>query len=322
MAKPAKNMGPEFSADAASAALHVAWQEHLSSIRAVLCKLVSSPPQVLLLEGGSEDERLSLARFWATLHHCEQLNNPPHNLPESSPMEPCGQCGACLHIGADIHADVLVYDGRISNTEDEENPQPIRALTKDNAVQMKSRVADTTSSGKKRVVIMNGIEMKRSPAANTLLKVLEEPSPTSVFVLLAPQREQLLPTLVSRSWVLTLPWPETHKIPEGLAHFEQGLATFLQEGRKWWSLTSAKGAVDAITATQVVLLCQKCLLPALAGVNSQSPLAQCFAKLGDKERVMLVRSLEEAQESLLYNVHPARVLDALATQIFTLYHRK
>ncbi len=317
MAKPAKSLEPEFSTHAASAALAPAWQDNLSSIRAILAKLWQNPPQVLLMEGGSEDERLSIARFWASLHHCEQ----PIQSSEQMFM-PCRQCASCLHIGADIHVDVSVYDGRISNTEDEENPKPIRALSKDNAVNIKSRVADATSSGKKRVIIMNGIEMKRSSAANTLLKVLEEPSPTSIFVLLTPQREQLLPTLVSRSWVLTLPWPKPHNIPTELAHFEQGLASFLQNGCKWFSLTSAKGAVDPIMATQIVLLFQKCLLPALAGENSQSPLAQCFAKFDDAKRIMLSRLLDEAQESLLYNVHPARVLDALATQIFALYHQK
>ncbi len=314
MAKPAKkNIEPEFSTQSASVALAPALQEHLGLIRSILCKLQANPPQVLLLEGGDELERLSLARYWATLHHCDEF---------STQSEPCGKCSSCLQIGADIHVDVLVYDGRISNTEDEENPKPIRALSKDNAVNIKSKVANTTSSGKKRIIILNGIDMKRSSAANSLLKVLEEPSPTSVFVLLAPQREQLLATLVSRSWVLTLPWPNTHNTPKELAHFEQGLATFLQEGTKWFNLTSAKGAVDANMATQVVLLCQKCLLSALAKENNSSPLVSCLAKLNDAQRITLTRMFDEAQESLLYNVHPARVLDALATQMFTLYHQQ
>ncbi len=315
MAKSTKHIEQAFSTDDAHVALASAWQEHLGPLRHILSKLVKSPPQVLLFEGGCEDERLSLARFWASLHHCE-------NIPNDAAPYPCKQCATCLQIGADIHSDVLMYDGRISNTEDEENPRPIRALSKENAVHIKSRVADATSSGKKRVVVMNGIEMKRSSAANTLLKVLEEPSPTSIFVLLAPQREQLLPTLVSRSWVLTLPWPETHNIPAEMLHFEQALATFLQDGRKWLNLTSAKGAIDPITATQVVLLCQKCLLQSLANTEHISPLAKCFAELGDAARVSLTSMLDEAQESLLYNVHPARVLDALATQMFILHQQQ
>ncbi len=311
MAKAAKQIEPELSAHEAQNALVKAWQEHLAHVRELLCKLATSPPQVLLIEGGLEEERLSLARFWACLQHCES--------PQENTM-PCGKCNACLHIGADLHLDVLVYDGRISNTEDEENPKPIRALSKDNAIKMKSRVADTTHSGKKRVVLMNGIEMKRNSAANSLLKVLEEPSPTTIFVLLTPQREQLLPTLVSRSWVLTLPWPKTRHIAAELNLWEQGLANFLQNGNKWWDL--AKGTIDHNLAAQVVLLCQKCLLPALAAEKTMSPLSACFAKLSPKQSLMLSQKLDEAQDSLFYNVHPARVLDALLTQIFVLYHTK
>ncbi len=317
MAKFAKDVGIEFSAEDACAAFSFAKQDHLTAVCAILCKLAPNPPQVLLLEGGLESERLSLARYWAALQHCEF---PIED--ETGYFKPCTQCSACMHIGADMFMDVLVYDGRISNAEDEENPGPIRALSKDNVVDIKSRVADTTHSGKKRVVLMNGIEMKRTFAANTLLKVLEEPSPTTIFVLLAPQREQLLATLVSRSWVLTLPWPKTHDIPAELNVWEQSLASFLEDGRKLWSLTSSKGAVDQNLAIQIVLLCQKCLLPALATQQSLSPLSQCFAHLNPTLQLKLVQHLDAAQESLYFNVNPARVLEALAAQMFILYKQR
>ncbi len=309
MARPTKKIEADLSVDIARAAFVPALQEHLGSLRQVLIKLSVNPPQVLLFDGGTEEERLSLARYWAALQQCEHTA-------ENTNKQPCINCPICLTIGADINNDVLLFDGRISNKEDEENPKPIRALTKDNAVQIKSRVADATNSGKKRVIIMNGIEAKRSSAANTLLKVLEEPSPTSIFVLLAAQREQLLPTLVSRSWTLTLPWPKTHNIPAELQTFEQGLAGFLQNGKNWWPLVSNKGAVDLTKAIQVVLLCQKCLLPALAKQENSSPLSNCFARLDYKQCSMISNCLDEAQESLYYQVNPARVLELLAARMF------
>ncbi len=308
MARPAKkDIAVELSADVARMALAPANQPHLKNIRDIMGKLAHRPVQVLLIEGGNEDERLALARYWASLQHCELIQ-------DDETIRPCGQCQTCLHIGADMYMDVLVYDGRIRNTEDEENPRHVPALSKDNAVNIKSRVADTTHSGKKRIVIMNGIEMKRNSAANTLLKVLEEPSPTSIFVLLTPQREQLLPTLVSRSWTLTLPWPSSRYVSKNLNMWEQGLANFLQDGRKWWDLT--KNAIDHSLAAHIVLLCQKSLLPALAKEESSSPLTKHFARLNPMQCIALSQKLDEAQESLLYNVHPARVLDSLASQIF------
>ena len=77
----------------------------------------------------------------------------------------------------------------------------------------------------KRVVILAEAQSLGVEAANALLKSLEEPRPGVCFLLLAPQRERLLPTLVSRGWVVTLAWPEagTPSTPE-LFQWEEALA--------------------------------------------------------------------------------------------------
>ena len=75
----------------------------------------------------------------------------------------------------------------------------------DNVRGLKSVISDPPHNPGFRVVILAGIETTRTEAANALLKALEEPSPSTLFVLLTPQREQILPTLVSRSFYFTLP---------------------------------------------------------------------------------------------------------------------
>ncbi len=328
-------------ADDARKALAPALNEHLAKARYTLlglvgltpkasasdqaiptsCEKTKAPPQVLLLEGGVEAERQAMALWWATVQHCQE----PRPSAQHSAFEPCGQCPACLHIGMGIHADVLAYDGRISNTADLENPGPVRALNKENAQALKGKMGDTTRSGHKRVVIISGIDTSRSAAANALLKVLEEPSPTTIFVLLTPQREQILPTLVSRSWVYTLPWPPAHHVSAELAPWEQALATFLQRGVGWWPMTSGKGAVTPEMATQVLLLCQKRLLTSLmntARAAEQGPLTTCFAPLDAQKRLCITQYIDAAQEALHYNVNPSRVLDALAVQLSTLYQQR
>ncbi len=322
MAKIAKDADAGLCVEDARKALAPALQAHLEKARTTLCQLEHAP-QVLLLEGGIEEERQAMALWWATLQHCQQrlhasLEN--HALPE-----PCGQCPACLHIGMRIHGDVLAFDGRISNTADAENPGPIRALNKDNAQTLKGKMGDTTRSGKKRVVIISGIDTSRNAAANALLKVLEEPSPTTLFVLLTAQREQILPTLVSRSWVYTLPWPNAHEIAQEMHPWEAALATFLQRGTGWWALTAAKGAVTPDVATQVLLLCQKRLLTTLLcddTLGTKGPLSACFAPLQAPKRLAVTQYIDAAQEALHYNVNPARVLDTLAVQLYTLLQQR
>ncbi len=312
---------PELSVETARAAFTPAWAKHLARVRTVLLSLAHSQPQVLLFEGGTESERQAMARWWAALIHCENATHAPHTSCEH--REPCEQCLACVQIGAGIYFDVLAYDGRISNKEDEENPGSVRAFTIESARSLKARMGDNSHSNKKRVVIMSGIDISREPAANALLKVLEEPSPNTLFVLLTPQREQLLPTLVSRSWVITLPWPSTRYVDDSLAQWEQSLADFLRTGRDWWPLTAAKGSlgtVDHNKAAQILLLCQKRLLPALAGdPTDDSPLAYCFVRVKAEQQWTLARLLDDAQQALQYNVNAARVLDWLATRMYIMF---
>ncbi len=329
MAKVAKDADLGLSLEEARTALLPALQAHFAPTRQTLTRLGTSPslPQVLLLEGAVEEERQAMALWWACLQQCERCQehnyNHDHSIPLESPLpEPCGACPACLHIGARIHPDVLAYDGRISNTADKETPGPVRALNKENATALKGKLGDTTRSGKKRVVIISGIEdSARSGAANALLKVLEEPSATSIFVLLTAQREQILPTLVSRSMVYTLPWPDPHAVPKELASWEHALANFLNSGQGWWDLTSGKGAVTPEVALQVLLLCQKRLVTSLAVEDhnfKQGPLTPHFQKFSAEKRLKLSQKLDAASEALHYNVTPSRVLNALVVDMYTL----
>lgn len=162
-----------------------------------------------------------------------------------------------------------------------------------------------------------GLSLTRDEAANALLKTLEEPSPATVFVLLAPQREQLLPTLVSRSFCLTLPWPDSRAQDADLAPWEEALAVFLREGRGFLDRVSAKGAMDAALAGRVLLCCQKALARVLAE-ETDCPLDDALAALDARGRAVCCRWLAEAQEALQYGVTPARVLEALAARLFVL----
>ena len=124
----------------------------------------------------------------------------------------------------------------------------------------------------KRVVILAEAQSLGVEAANALLKSLEEPRPGVCFLLLAPQRERLLPTLVSRGWVVTLAWPEagTPSTPE-LFQWEEALAEFMASGQGWLDKTSGKGAVDAALARRIVLSVQKAQADAIRMINEANP---------------------------------------------------
>ena len=177
-------------------------------------------------------------------------------------------------------------------------------------------------------------------AANALLKSLEEPCPGTLFVLTVPQRERLLPTLVSRSWVFTLPWPRSGEgalsDPNTLA-WAQALADFLRTGREWFGRTGAKGALDAPGFASLIACCRAALAAALvlraafAGEEAASPsepllaahpaaglpLTALLAEGLDEVRCRrLSEALDACEEALAYTVNPALLADWLATRLF------
>jgi len=286
----------------------------LVDLRQVLLRLADAPPQVLLLEGGVEDSRVAMARWWAALLNCAARD----------PQGPCLHCADCLHIGAGEHLDLVFLDGRISNKEDkedEEKPGPVRALTMDRVQNLRKQLGEAPHGTGRRVVILAGLEAQiRIAAANALLKTLEEPLAHSVFVLLAPQREQLLPTLVSRSWVCTLPWPATADFSPAAGEWESALARFLEEGGGWFERTSVRG-LELARVQELLLACQKALAAVLAG-QTERGLARCFASRLDARGLHAAGELlGRMQDALLYTVNPALAADALATELHALVRK-
>ena len=279
-------------------------------LKAVLDNLGAAPPQVLLLEGGSEAQRMDTARYWAMRINCPTAGTTG---------TPCLACPSCQQIAAGEHLDLAAYDGRISNREDEENPGPVRAFNMERVRELKVRLRDAPHGQGRRVVLLMGLSLTRDEASNALLKALEEPSKTTVFVLLAPQREQLLPTLVSRSFCLTLPWPDCHADDPEMQPWEDALAQFLVQGQGFFDKVAGKGAIDASGATRLLLCCQKAMSRILSGRhNPARPLDAALVLLHGKGRAAACQWFAEAQEALNYGVTPARVLETLAARLFAL----
>lgn len=279
-------------------------------LKSLLQRLAPRPPQVLLLEGGSEAQRLDMALYWAACCQC------PQAMQEGVP---CLSCPDCLQISANEHRDLRVYDGRISNREDEENPGPIRALSMENLRQLKQLLRDAPHGQGRRIIVLAGLTGQRAASANGLLKALEEPSPHNAFVLLAPQREQLLPTLVSRSLCLTLPWPDPLARNAAPADWEEAFGLFLQTGRGLFDKTSARNALDAQLAQQLVLSCQKALARVLSGMPEAScSLDSALTPLPVRALACCAAWCDEAQAALRQAVTPARVIEALAGKLFVL----
>ena len=101
----------------------------------------------------------------------------------------CGECDSCAKIIGGIHPDVvtLVREGAA-------NIVPIESVRS----QVLGRIGLPPHEADVRVFIVEEATAMAPPAANALLKTLEEPPPRTLFVLCTTAPEQLLPTIRSR----------------------------------------------------------------------------------------------------------------------------
>ncbi len=293
--------------DDARAAFAPALSPALERPRSMLRALSFRPPQLLHLEGGETADRVALALWWAAQLNCD---DPEGMEPKASARGPCLSCPSCLRIGADMHPDLILLDGREGSIKIDD----VRGL--------RPVLGEKPHFGRWRVIIVAEAQSLGIEAANSLLKVLEDPCPDTCFVFTAPQRERLLPTLVSRGWVVTLPWPETGRpLSDDMRPWEQALGRFAAEGRGWFDLTSARSAMDAGKAQQIVLVGQKALADCLAG-REGGMLAAVFRRMPPRARMLADEIFVESQDALQAQVNPLLVLDTMAARLHVLAKRR
>ncbi len=105
-------------------------------------------------------------------------------------VRPCGICPGCIKFASGNHPDFLTIrpEGTVIKIEQ------IRKLKKD--------LGFAPFEAGIRVVILEEAQTMQHPAANSLLKVLEEPPPDNLLLLIASESEPVLPTIVSRCQVI------------------------------------------------------------------------------------------------------------------------
>ncbi len=143
-------------------------------------------PHAILIEGDYGTGKHTLAKFLSKAIVCG-LDNAP-----------CSDCHNCHLADVGSHPDITF----IAPLDNKKN------ISVDQIRKIREEVIVKPHQAKKRVFVIDCADTMNDYAQNALLKVLEEPPKTVMFILIAESKASLLSTIISRCVILTLNTPE------------------------------------------------------------------------------------------------------------------
>ena len=147
----------------------------------------SQQAHAYLLHGPAGSGKRAFAEHFAAFLLCKS--------PEQ--QQPCGHCSACKLYAADTHPDLVRLE------PEEEGKGILIASVRD----LVAKILQTSQQGGRKVVIVEPAEAMTAGSANALLKSLEEPAGSTIFLLISHQFSFLLPTIKSRCVLQACPLP-------------------------------------------------------------------------------------------------------------------
>lgn len=170
-----------------------------------LAELSGRMPHALLLSGPPGGGKFNFAKSLSARLLCETA---------SGNAEACGNCPSCKWFAAGNHPDFRLIEPGGDEAEDADTQ--VEATThkkKSEQIRINQvRALDDflgigTHRQGARIIIVKPAEAMNQATANALLKMLEEPSASTLFILVTNNKRRLLPTILSRCQTLNFPKP-------------------------------------------------------------------------------------------------------------------
>jgi len=150
----------------------------------------SLPPSLIFAGPAGIGKRLTALATAQALNCTAPVITKDDSSASASPgetIDACGKCKACKRIARGVHPDVLFVE-----------PGDTGSIKIEQVRDIVDRAAYRPFEGRRRAVIIDQADALVPAAQNALLKTLEEPPPSSVFMLITSRPDMLLPTVLSR----------------------------------------------------------------------------------------------------------------------------
>lgn len=139
------------------------------------------PPSLILAGPAGVGKRLTATAVAQALNCLTPVES------DDGSRDACGSCTVCTRIARGVHPDVLIV-----------GPGDSGAIKIDQVREMVDRTAYRPFEGRRRVTIVDEADTIGVAGQNALLKTLEEPPLSSVFMLVTARPDMLLATVRSR----------------------------------------------------------------------------------------------------------------------------
>jgi len=215
-----------------------------------LQQLRPAMPHAILLHGPAGIGKSVFAECFAQSLLCE--NRQPDG-------NPCGQCASCGWFAQYSHMDYRrvrpeamdrkeaeedagseADEGSAESQGGKSSKEPSKEIRISQIRALTGFVNVSTHRNGLRVIVLYPAEMLNAESSNSLLKMLEEPPPGTVFLLVTSNPDSLLPTILSRCRKIALPMPSR----------EESLAWLQEQGIKDADVWLAEQGGAPITALE------------------------------------------------------------------------
>ena len=227
---------------------------HLEGLRAPISEWLEKRriPPVLLFTGRSGIGKRTMAYFLAQWIFCEKtgfregantsegrelslFGESPSAQPAHGSLRPCGECVQCQRALKGSWVDFTEIRAEGSGADEEEKSGKSESLKIDQFRKIKESLGFGSHEGGYRIFLVADADRMTAQAANSVLKILEEPPKDWIFLLTASDPTLVLPTVLSRCQTIKLrPFtPETLRAllsASGIMGEKQKLAATLAGG--------------------------------------------------------------------------------------------
>lgn len=181
------------------------------TLKNTLAAFVSSGrlPHTTIIEGASGTGKKLFSSIFAQTALC------------SDEKKPCGVCNNCKKVEKSIHPDLLYFKADFSShaLSDLENAKHKKESMGIDVIRtIKETAYIKPNEATKKIYVFTDAQNITVQAQNALLKLIEEPPASAIFLLLVTSKHLLLPTILSRATLLQMQTPSIDQCAQALPH--------------------------------------------------------------------------------------------------------